>query len=546
MSFVRTTPEGSLQLLIASWQRYRERGTFEQFAEFALALNSLTELFAGLRLPGLVRLCEGLENAVLPLFGDASAHPIAEPDAVVLTRQLEALLQAMEHAQPRAQAEAREKDAGRDAGRLDAEPADDSALREWTKPREVWLVAGAEHPWVAALVEQFTVFGFRIARMDWGAATPEASPLVMLLIPPPTGYGKDEIDWIARMRPAHPASQLFCLNVPRQLVTMVNLLRAGADVTIQPEEQTTTSLARVLDLIQAREQEPFRVLLVEDSATAVAVIQRALAQHGIDNQSITDPQQLLSAVEAYRPDLVLMDMHMPHCNGVEATRVLRQVAAYQSVPVVYLSSEKDMGMQVEALRLGGDQFLTKPCNPVLLGAVVNTKIERYREMQRSSLHDGLTGLLNHSASKTRLGQLLQTLRPERDRLCVAMLDIDHFKSVNDTYGHPVGDQVIRSLAWLLKGRLRATDIIGRYGGEEFLVVLRGADADEAHAVLDRIRRDFANMPHVHGAGVLRATFSAGLCAYPARLTVSDLSKAADDALLAAKRAGRNRIERAPA
>ena len=358
--------------------------------------------------------------------------------------------------------------------------------------------------------------------------------------------GNSEIDCIVRIRPAYPASQLFCLAVPRQLETMVALLRAGADVTIQAEEETSTALARVLDLIEARQQEPFRVLVVEDSATAVAVVQKALDQHGIDNQSIRDPKQLLSAVEAYRPDLILMDMHMPHCNGVEATRVLRQVAAYQSVPVVYLSSEKDMGMQVEALRLGGDQFLTKPCNPVLLGAVVNTKIERYRETQRSSLHDGLTGLLNHSASKTRLAQLLQAMAPAHDRLCVAMIDIDKFKSINDTYGHPVGDQVIRNLAWLLKGRLRGTDIIGRYGGEEFLVAFRGAGMEEAHTVLDRIRRDFADMPQVHGGGVLRATFSAGLCAYPLRLTVNDLTKGADDALLAAKRDGRNRIVRAKA
>ena len=535
MSTPRTSPEASIQMLVTCWRQYRELGTSEQFVEFALALNGLTELFVGLRLPGLVRLCEGLGNAVLLLVGDASTHPIAERDAVALTRQLDVLLQAVEQAQPRAQTEARDQDSS---------APDEPPAREWIKPRQVWLVAAADHPWVAGLTEQFRVFGFRIAHMDWGVVPPDASPLAMLLIPPASGYGASEIAWIERLRPAHPASQLFCLAVPRALTTMVALLRAGADVTIQSEEATSTALARVLDLIQSREQEPFRVLLVEDSATAVAVIQRALAQHGIDNQSITDPQQLLAAVEAYRPDLVLMDMHMPHCNGVEATRVLRQVAAYQSVPVVYLSSEKDMGMQVEALRLGGDQFLTKPCNPVLLGAVVNTKIERYREMQRSSLHDGLTGLLNHSASKTRLAQLLLAMHADRDHLCVAMLDIDHFKSVNDTYGHPVGDQVIRSLAWLLKGRLRGTDIIGRYGGEEFLVVLRGADIDNAYAVLDRIRRDFANMSHVHGAGVLRASFSAGLCAYPVRLSANDLTTAADGALLEAKRGGRNRIERA--
>jgi PleD family two-component response regulator len=106
-----------------------------------------------------------------------------------------------------------------------------------------------------------------------------------------------------------------------------------------------------------------------------------------------------------------MDMYMPHCTASRHPRRAAPAAAYQSLPVVYLSSETDMGMQVEALRLGGDQFLTKPCNPVLLAAVVKTKIERYREMQRHSQHDSLTGLLNHSAAKGRLDQLLKSLQP---------------------------------------------------------------------------------------------------------------------------------------
>ena len=183
-------------------------------------------------------------------------------------------------------------------------------------------------------------------------------------------------------------------------------------------------------------------------------------------------------------------------------------------------------------------------NPVLLAAVVKTKIERYREMQRHSHHDSLTGLLNHSAAKNRLHLLVQSLQNLPEPLCVAMLDIDHFKSINDTYGHPVGDQVIRSLAWLLKGRLRASDIIGRYGGEEFIVVLRSANLDEAETVLDRIRADFATLPHAHAAGTLRATFSCGIACFPAWTSGNDLTHAADEALLEAKRLGRNRIVRA--
>jgi diguanylate cyclase (GGDEF)-like protein len=129
-------------------------------------------------------------------------------------------------------------------------------------------------------------------------------------------------------------------------------------------------------------------------------------------------------------------------------------------------------------------------------------------------------------------------------LTVAMLDIDHFKAINDTYGHLVGDQVIRGLAWLLKGRLRAVDLIGRYGGEEFIVALPDVAPEKAHAVIDRIRRDFAALPHAHAGGALYASFSAGIASSPLFDAAAGLTEAADTALLNAKRKGRNRIERA--
>lgn len=528
--------DACLRSLKARWQEYGAHGNFEHFVEFTLALDNLTEQLNSLKLPGLLRQCEGLENTALALFGDESSHPVSAQDAAALERQVDTLLHTIENAmapQPGAEEEHR-----RHPSSLP------HAGAEWAKPRAIWLIAEESHAWVPGLAEQLGFFGFRVVRFGWDDPTPgDASPLVALFMPPAGGYASEELQSIQRIRSGHPTSQLFCLSVPKSLEVTVALMRAGADAAIQAEQETVTVLGRILDLLQSREQDPYRVLVVEDSPTAVAMIQRSLSQHGIDSHPIGNPQLLLSAVEQYRPDLVLMDMYMPHCTGVEATRVLRQLTAYQSLPVVYLSSETDMGMQVEALRLGGDQFLTKPCNPVLLAAVVKTKIERYREMQRHSQHDSLTGLLNHSAAKSRLNLLVQSLLSTPEPLCVAMLDIDHFKSINDTYGHPVGDQVIRSLAWLLKGRLRTSDIIGRYGGEEFIVVLRSACLDEAEAVLDCIRADFATLPHAHAAGTLRATFSAGIACFPAWTTGNDLTHAADEALLEAKRQGRNRIVR---
>lgn len=524
--------EDRIYVLRTRWEHYVAEGRFEQFIEFAVAVNSLAEHFNRMRLPGLVRICEGLENAALARLGDQSSHPIDQRDILALQRQMDTLLGAVATARPPAVER-----------RADESMAAVQDL-DWIKPRSVWLVSNPGMREMAdALSRQLRFFGFQVSEMPWGGEAPAGDmPLAVLFIPARGDTTAEEFACIAAVRATCSASQLFYLGVQSAIDPIVALMRAGIDVAIPSEEQSAMVLNRVLDLVQNFEQENFRVLVVEDSRVAVALIQRTLAEHGIDSHAINDPGTLLDVLESYRPDLILMDMHMPRFNGVEATRVLRQMAAYQSIPIVYLSGESEVGMQVEALRLGGDQFLIKPFNPVLLAAVVKTKIERFRETQRSTRLDGLTGLLNHTAAKSRLKSMVGKIG-EHGSLTVAMIDIDHFKSINDTYGHPVGDQVIRGLAWLLKGRLRTGDLIGRYGGEEFLVALSDVTPAQALSVIDRIRSDFSALPHPHPGGALYATFSAGIASYPLVDTAPGLTEAADGALLQAKRLGRNRVEK---
>jgi len=523
--------EKQFEFLLARWRAYCNVGTFERYIGFALALNSFTEQAGRVGLPGLFRLCTQLEQMVITLYGDETTHPLDASHIATLKAELDSLAKVVgtpNESPPPVARKFAESEPAAHAGQL--------------LPRVVWVIADQAYQWVDGLTEQFTFFGFTVLRHQWAdVAGCSGSPLAMLLIPPENGYGPGHVESVTTLRQRFVSSQLFCLRVPKSLTMMVELLRAGADVTILPDEEMSTVLARLLELVQPRDETPARVLVVEDSPTELAFIQRSLAAYGISSHAINDPLDLITTIERYQPDLVLMDMHMPHCSGIEANRVMRQLTAYKSLPVVYHSSETRLNMQIEALRLGGEQFLTKPCNPLLLAAVVRTKIERYREQQRATLQDSLTGLLNHQAAKTRISQLFTAAKNSPIDVCVAMIDIDHFKRVNDTYGHQVGDQVIRSLAWLLKGRLRATDIVCRYGGEEFLVVLRNTDAAAAVAVLERIREDFASMPHGNEGAAIRATFSCGIAQGQAGEVVTQLTKRADDALLLAKRAGRNQI-----
>lgn len=517
------------------WEDYRRLGAFENFIEFTLALNCLAERLAVLRLPGLVRQCEGLEGLALSLFGKPDSHPVDETRMSLLERQIDTLHGSILTARG-------------ESARMGTLQGKQREL-EWVKSRSVWMIAPTDSAWADGVTEQLAFYGFRIHRSRWGRPLPAAeNPIAVLFLPATDSdgsahIGKVALKQVARVRARCPSSQLFYIGVPRTLDTMVELMRAGIDITVPRDERHAALLSRILDLVQVREQVRYRVLVVEDSAVALASIRRALEQHGIQCLALTDPGRIFEALDQQRPDLILMDMYMPGCNGVEATRALRQLPAYQAIPILYLSGETDVGLQVEALRLGGDQFLTKPFNPVLLAATVKTTIERHQLMHRVSQHDGLTGLLNHTAVKAALDARIAG-QPKDGHIAVAMIDIDHFKSVNDTFGHPVGDQVIRSLAWLLKGRLRGTDVIGRYGGEEFLVAIPEATPDEAYAVLDWIRDSFGGMPHAHPEGLFRATFSAGVAHYEPSVTADELINAADLALLEAKRRGRNQVMRA--
>jgi diguanylate cyclase (GGDEF)-like protein len=523
-----------LAAMNSHWKRYLLEDKFEQSIEFIVAVNSLVDSFNRLRLSGLARLCEGLESDAFDKLSTESAHPISDHDKSAIQNKIDNL-NAMVESIASSQEALRQHEGFRNAENVKGD--------HWIKPRSVLIVADTHGFDVAnALKKQLSFFGFNIEVSAWeDQAAFNSAPLAVVFMGVNIEPTDQQLMVISHLHQQFFASQMLYLGESLKPESIVKLMRAGVDATIPIKNHSTVVLNRLLDLVQTAPQEKSQVLVVEDSKVALAVIERTLAQHDIDTFSINSPDKLFDALEVYSPDLILMDMHMPKFNGVEATRVLRQTEAYATIPIVYLSAESEVSMQVEALRLGGDQFLTKPFNPVLLASVVEAKISRYREVQRSTQIDGLTGLFNHASAKNKLEFMLHEL-PLGQEMSIAMLDIDHFKSINDAYGHPIGDLVIRTLAYLLKGRLRSIDLIGRYGGEEYIIGLPGVGASQAAIIIDKIRQDFARFPHHFVGGSIYATFSAGAASYPSLGSVSELIEAADNALLQAKRLGRNRVE----
>lgn len=337
-----------------------------------------------------------------------------------------------------------------------------------------------------------------------------------------------------------PARVIF-ISVHDDMAFRLGAVRAGG-VAYFTKPINSTELIDQLDLITASQiQEPFRVLIVDDSPMVLAYHTAILEQAEMVVKVISEPMQLLEVLSDFNPDLILMDLYMPECNGIELAKVIRQTDGFLSTPIVYLSTENDFNTQPEAMNLRGDDFLVKPIDPAHLVSAITSRVTRARSLRSLMIHDGLTGLLNHTAIKEELAR--EVVRSSRlsTPLSLAMVDIDFFKKVNDTYGHAAGDRVLKSLARLLKQRLRETDIVGRYGGEEFAVIMNDTDAISAAKVIDEIRTVFSRLLHLSHDEEFYVNFSCGIADLAHFSDAASLSEAADKALYQAKQRGRNKV-----
>ena len=323
-------------------------------------------------------------------------------------------------------------------------------------------------------------------------------------------------------------------------------VRAGGEEFLTGTLEASSLLEKIEVLTCVAQYDPYKVLIIDDSRAQVTYTERVLNAAGVITRTLLDPIQTMAELAEFQPDLIILDMYMPGCTGTELAKVIRHNDRYVSVPIIYLSAEDDPDKQLDAMSEGGDDFLTKPIRPRHLITIVRNRAARARNLKSRMVRDSLTGLYNH----THILQLLEDCsfraRREGKPLCFAMLDIDHFKKVNDSHGHPMGDRVIKSLALFLKQRLRKTDFIGRYGGEEFAIVMPNTDIHGAHKVLEEIRYRFAEIHYPAQPTDLFCTFSAGVVALGPDDDSLSLASQADSILYRAKHAGRNQVHSAVA
>jgi len=420
-----------------------------------------------------------------------------------------------------------------------------AAPRERCAKRLVYLVE--DDPYVRQdLFLQISYFGYEVvafaALVDMVRAVKVRPPDAIIAdIVFPEG-GLAGVEAISRLRQelALPLPVIF-VSARNDFAARLMAVRAGGEAYFVKPVNITHLIDTLDDLTGDREEVHYNVLIIDDDPELAAYHALILQDGGMLTEVVTDPMLVYPQLVEFKPDLILLDMYMPGCDGMELAKTIRQVPAFFSIPIVFLSGETNADKQFRAMSMGGDDFLTKPIKPEHLLSSATVRAERMRIIRSFMQTDSLTGLLNHTKTKELLdGELTKAVR-RKGQLAFAMIDIDHFKSVNDSHGHPTGDQVILSLSRLLKQRLRKTDIVGRYGGEEFAVILLDTDASYARKIIDGIRDSFAKIKHLSAKGEFSSSFSCGIATFPHFKEPTAICSAADLALYSAKHQGRNRV-----
>ena len=305
-----------------------------------------------------------------------------------------------------------------------------------------------------------------------------------------------------------------------------------------------------------------RILIVDDHEDNVELLRARLESWGFKTISARDGAEALATIESSLPDLVLLDIMMPKIDGIEVARRVKANPDLPFIPIIMQTALDSTENKVEGLEAGADDYITKPIDFPELKARVNSMLrikrlqeeieERERELMEAnerlrhmSQTDALTGLENRRHIETRLEEMFEHAKRLAEPFSCVMVDLDKFKSVNDEYGHQAGDQVLKQLAKILKNEVREIDHAGRYGGEEFILLLTGTVLDAAVTFAERVRKAIEDHTFTFDGGTLKRTASFGVAGWPhPKISNCDgLVRAADDALYVAKETGRNRVIR---
>ncbi len=288
------------------------------------------------------------------------------------------------------------------------------------------------------------------------------------------------------------------------------------------------------------------ILIVEDSAINSKLCQSLLAKNGYETEICSDGESALEFLSKSTPDLILLDIIMPGIDGYQFSESIKANPRLKDTPVIFLSAMNDEESIIKGFSSGGVDYITKPFRTQELLARTRTHVELKKAKEKllqMAITDELTGLANRRYFMERLNSEYDRAKRYESKYSLLMIDIDHFKLINDNFGHKAGDRVLQEASSVMKKSLRTSDVIGRVGGEEFSVLLPETEVKAAMFIAERLRKRVEEKIIIHETEELSVTVSIGVSqSSPGDQSVDDIFIRADTAMYNSKREGRNRVE----
>lgn len=323
----------------------------------------------------------------------------------------------------------------------------------------------------------------------------------------------------------------------------VKVARLGGQIFLSKPAPPASVLAAVTQVLQQSNIIQAKILVVDDDPQMLDILRTLLEPWGFMLTLLDNPQHFWATLEQANPDLLILDIEMPQLSGIDLCQVVRNDPHWSELPVLFLSAHRDTEIVTRVFTVGADDYVSKPVlGPELIARVLN-RLERTYILRKLAETDILTGVANRRKSIQELTRLLHLAQRQSQPVCLIILDFDQFKQVNDQHGHDAGDKVLSSFGTLLQQAFRSEDVVGRWGGEEFVVGLYGANRFQSKARLIELLEIVRQQEFISASGQkFRVTFSGGMSQYPEDGTdLQSLYQIADVALYQAKAEGRNRI-----
>jgi diguanylate cyclase (GGDEF)-like protein len=375
-----------------------------------------------------------------------------------------------------------------------------------------------------------------------GAVSDEERPSVALIDVERTGVDEDTLRLLEKLDHLDPPVPSLVLTSRLDLAERVEMVNRGARGFLAGSIRPAEAVEAAVQLLERARSADTKVLAVDDDPTILSILRELLEAEGARFTGLDDPHRVLELLPEVAPDLLILDLDMPEFGGTELCRLVRSDPRWAGLPVLFLTAHSDPDTARRIFESGADDYVGKPVVGPELVTRINNRLDRIRLYRHLAETDPLTGVANRRKSSEAIEQLARLAERYHQPLGLAVIDLDDFKSVNDRHGHAAGDAVLRRLGRLLVQTFRGEDVVGRWGGEEFVVGMYGMTRNNGVQRLAEVLEAFRQEEFDAEGRRFHVTFSAGIAQYPNDGSdLQQLYRVADEALYKAKSSGRDRV-----